>query len=110
MDRRCRPHFDWTGTPQPILVVPSATCAPTACERLQRGVSVVAAKYGLLVYFERQSIIYVTDSRFSEGRFEGRKDVMQSVLVGIFVIFLPSILMVAWLVWQAHASGLDLDQ
>ena len=73
----------------------------------------MAAKYGLLVYFERQSIIYVTDSRFSEGRFDGRKDVMQSVLLGVFVSFLPSILMVAWLVWQAHgreASGLDLDQ
>ena len=94
-------------------MAPSATCAPATFERSPRGVSVVAAKYGLLVYFERQSIIYVTDSRFSEGRFEGRKDVMQSVLLGVFVGFLPSILMVAWLVWQAHgrgASGLDLDQ
>src|ERR1039458_3871504 len=36
---------------------------------------------------------------------------MQLVLLGVFVSFLPSILMVAWLVWQAHsreASGLDL--
>jgi len=84
-----------------------------AFERSPRGVSVADAKYGLLVYFERQNIIYVTDSRFSKGLPDVRTDAMQSVLVGIFVSFLPSILMVAWLVWQAHgrgASGLDLDQ
>jgi len=82
-------------------------CCPIS-SRAKRGI-----QSGVGVYFERQSIIYVTDSRFSEGRFEGRKDVMQSVLLGVFVSFLPSILMVAWLVWQAHgcgASGLDLDR
>jgi hypothetical protein len=34
-----------------------------------------------------------------------RRDGMQPVLLAIFGCFLPSILMVAWLVWQAHGRG-----
>ena len=61
-----------------------------------------------LVYLERVKYkIYFTDSRFSKGLPDVRTDAMQSVLVGIFVIFLPSILMVAWLVWQAHGCSSD---
>jgi len=35
------------------------------------------------------------------------RDGMQQVLLAVFVCFLPSILMVAWLVWQAHGRGVQ---